>query len=185
MARVGNPEDDTISNLIKRYKSSTPKDILMFSLGEIDIRTHVKRRITFLKKTPEEFLDDVARKFIDKLMTLQKNVAAKVGVFSVTPTIYEALYMPKSEISGTDEERMSYTLILNQYLKTYAEESASVLYADVHQFFLDETGMLDPKKSDGVSGPNKALGFKVGCGIHVGAGESKKVVEYLTSLKLL
>lgn len=125
-------------------------ELLGFIFGEIDIRVHIAQQRDRSGRSPQGILDDLVRAYINTLQQMQLLYPlSKLIVFSVVPPAgidhpsFDHFY-PRN---GTDEERVSWTIGLNNRLR----EQAGIYnwgFVDQYTPFIDDRGLLDINISD-------------------------------------
>jgi hypothetical protein len=128
-------------------------DTVIFCLGEIDCRCHIKKHITELI-TYQEIISKIVNDYFDAILLNVSvlNVKLKnVCVYNVPPPAekHNTQENPECPFVGTDEERKQYTLFFNEKLREKCAESGFVFF-DIYNFYTTENGFLRKDLSDGI-----------------------------------
>ena len=148
MFRIG--RDNIIINF--NNNEHDENSILCFNYGEVDCRCHIKRQINLGKN-----VDDITRDLVDKyFITINNNVNKykKMIIIAIVPTTkqleLESIHGPirhEFPFVGSDEERVSYTIKMNNLLREYCDKY-DYIYFDPYKFYSDESGCLKFELSD-------------------------------------
>jgi hypothetical protein len=133
-------------------------DNLIFSFGEIDCRCHISKYHD--RNNDETFrssIDSIVEKYlyvvkqnIDRL----ENKPNSIWIYNIVPPIRKSRHNAEEEdgepqpLRGSDEERKSYTLYMNQKLRYKASEYGW-FFLDIYDKYKDEDGFLIYDLSDG------------------------------------
>jgi len=146
--RVGYMADDTLRNEIAEIKP-TGDDALIFSFGEIDVRTVLD---PILKHRSSVDLYSVLSEWVGKYCYCLKSLpvnGAKICALSVMPPITEHQLQAKEWfLNGSDSERAKYTVSINAILKGACIENGWI-FIDIYSLYADADGMLPVNMSDG------------------------------------
>jgi hypothetical protein len=145
--RVGRPDDHTVADAISKI-ALTPRDALILSFGEVDIRSHIKPQAYRQAMSAEQVLQQLADAYAAKLQTLGTNGARLVVQNVPAPCTRERGFNAELPVAGTDEERAAYTRSLNAKLLAVAER-LGLGHFDIYSLCADEHGMLVYELSDG------------------------------------
>jgi hypothetical protein len=151
----------------ENYKIQNVKDTdcVVFCFGEIDIRCHVCKHT---KDNNEEIImTNLCDNYIKTVNTIREKKSIKnVFIYNVIPTrridsveYYDVSkikkYIPYDEkdampfpFIGSDEQRKSNCLFMNQLLKELSKENFFG-FIDIYDKYIDEDGFLDMRLSDG------------------------------------
>jgi len=146
--RVGYMADDTIRKEIEKI-NPTNGDVLIFSFGEIDVRT-VLHPILEHRSTVNLYsiLSAWVDRYCDCLKSLQVN-GAKICALSVMPPITSnQLKATEWFLNGSDKERAKYTIAINDILRQACIRNGW-LFIDIYSLYADADGMLPVNMSDG------------------------------------
>ena len=121
-------------------------DVVVFSFGEIDCRTHIYNHQPY-KETIDKIILGYENAVKENLSTLNNNI--RMCVLNILPPARKTdrSYNPEYPINGTDEERKAYTLYFNQQLKKMCQYNNWV-FIDVYDKYADDEGMLSDELSD-------------------------------------
>jgi hypothetical protein len=127
-------------------------DTIIFSLGEIDCRCHVKKHITDTI-TYQDIIDNIVNNYFDAIdlnITISQIKFKNICVYNIVPPIqkYNTFEDPQYPYVGTDEERQQYALYFNQKLKEKCIEKGYIFF-DIYNKYADENGFLRKDLSDG------------------------------------
>jgi len=125
-------------------------DIIIFCYGEVDCRCHIYKHL-------EQGLDYVVNNLaIDYMNTIALNVKRykdlRVGVYNVLPPAKKSRTWdnPSLPFLGTDEERLSYVIALNNKLEQACKEHGYI-FVDIFKDYADSEGFMNPAlSSDGL-----------------------------------
>ncbi len=150
MKRVGHIEDVSLAEMLEPL-DLTPADVVIFCLGEIDIRVFVKQ---YLEHHSTATLKGLVGGWVDAYLAaiaIQKINGAHIAVMSVIPPTREGIYRkyntmkhkhnPTIPWNGTDEERVTYTREMNNALINGCHKRGWI-YLDVYSEFADARGLL-------------------------------------------
>ena len=146
--RVG--RDNEILNFEPSF--NTEHSTFIFTYGEVDCRCHVKRQEN-LGREWKEVCKDLIEAYFN---TIKNNVKiySKIIICSITPTVIQSLYEQYNApighefpFVGTDQERLNYTLYMNNLIKTKCEENERFYYLDSYDYY-SENGFLKYELSD-------------------------------------
>lgn len=137
-----------ISSLIaNKHFEILETDIIIWSLGEIDIRCHFNKQINEYGKEEDSFIENLIKNGITNL----KQIYQPLGFLGVVPPVrrnevnYENTLYP---FRGSDEERLRWTVKLNSILETYCIEN-DIPFINTYDDHCDENGFLIKDISDG------------------------------------
>ena len=123
-----------------------PGDTVVYCLGEIDCRCHIKKHVTE-SRSFQNVIDDIINKYIEHIKTnILDNV--QTCIYNVVPPVqkhnsFENISYP---FVGTDEERKQYVLYFNTMLKEKCLEN-NFIFFDIYDKYLDNEGFLSKDKS--------------------------------------
>lgn len=143
LKRAGHREESLLIDTVALIKPQ-PNDTLLFSFGEIDVRCWVHVHVTQRKKDPNKFLLDWVTLYLDKVASLQHKTAI-LGV--VPPAPKDRIDRKEFPVAGSDQERVTYTRILNSFLKEGCQ-ARNFAFVDL-SLYADQDGMLQANLSDG------------------------------------
>jgi hypothetical protein len=168
MHRVG--RDGARVLQLESVKVSTG-DALGFWFGEIDVRVHVAKQRDRSGRKRREILETLVTGYLSTLKAVRHVfTASPIIVFSVVPPAghrhpHFNREMPRN---GTDQERVTWTLQINEALRDSAFR-AGFGFLDQYTPFADKRGLLDLRMT--------------GDGTHVTPESIKGDVELVCSLK--
>lgn len=149
-------------------------DTIIYCCGEIDVRCHIKKQIN-LRREKEEIINTLSEKYVNSIINrdqcdLKNKIKIERIIMSVVPPcIFKNIRdNPDYPCIGTDEERVEYTVLLNQKLKFLCEKN-DIMFLDVYSLYRDENGSMRSDMSKD--------------GVHI--SNCDFVVEYLKSLNLI
>ena len=123
-------------------------DIVVFCFGEIDCRCHVHKHS---KNGHEQTINELVQKYVATIkLNISKYSDLKVCIYGVVPT-FKYLGQgnnPEFPFLGTNEQRLGYTLYMNQSLKKACSENGFI-FIDTQQYYAGKDGFLESKLSDG------------------------------------
>jgi hypothetical protein len=127
-------------------------DTIIFSLGEIDCRCHVKKHITDTVSF-QHIIDNIVNNYFDAIelnITISQINFKNICVYNIVPPIqkYNTFEDPQYPYVGSDEERQQYAVYFNQKLKEKCIEKGYVFF-DIYNKYADENGFLRKDLSDG------------------------------------
>lgn len=106
-------------------------DMVIFSLGEIDVRCHIKKNE--VNGNYKEMIDNIVKNYFD---AIKENISQYnnlyVGVYNVVPPQDLVTFGGGFPIIGTKEERIKYTLHMNKKIKEYCLVN-NFLYIDIFE----------------------------------------------------
>lgn len=148
MFRIG--RDNIIINF--NNQEHNEDSILCFNYGEVDCRCHIQRQINLGKNE-----NDIIYELVDKYFnTINNNINkySKIIIVAIIPPTkqmaYESLYgqiTHEFPFVGSDEERVSYTIKMNNLLKEYCNKY-NFIYFDPFDYYKSYNGLLNFELSD-------------------------------------
>ena len=125
------------------------EDVVCFCFGEIDCRCQIKKRET-AEQTAEQMIYSMVSEYertIAHLASLHGN-KLRLCIEGITPPVHRAIVQenPHFPFIGTDEERLSYTNLMNALLVDVCKQNNWVFF-DMSKY-ADEDGFLSKKFSD-------------------------------------
>lgn len=132
--------------IIEPVHYSIPNDgIVLVSFGEIDVRNHIHKQVE-LGRDIQEICNTLVCNYIECIiMNRELNNYDKIAILAINPP--RGNDDPIIEMKGSNEQRKSYQLLLNLYLKKYCEDN-SLYFFDLTSYYTDADGMLDSNKRD-------------------------------------
>ena len=126
-------------------------DTVIFCLGEIDCRCHIKKHVSDTK-TYQEIIDDIVYNYFEsiKMNIINSQITFKnVCVYNVVPPIqkHNTSENPEFPFDGTDEERRDYVLYFNKKYKEKCSEY-NFIFFDIYDKYIDNNGFLRKDMSD-------------------------------------
>jgi len=127
-------------------------DILIFSFGEIDCRSHVHKYIND-EKSYKEIITPIVNDYFSaikrEINKLNKNLN-KICVYNIIPPTEKKYLDNAGHVSclGSDEERKLYYNYFNKLLKEGCLSNGFTFF-DIYDKVVDNEGFLDRKYSDG------------------------------------
>lgn len=127
-------------------------DTIIFCLGEIDCRCHIRKHITSTTTYQHiiNFIVDNYFKAIELNVSISQIKFKNVSVYNVVPPIqkYNTWENPEYPYLGTDEERKRYVLYFNEKLKEKCAEK-NYIFFNIYNNYIDKNGFLRKDLSDG------------------------------------
>lgn len=125
-------------------------DIMVYSFGEIDCRAHMCSENNFIHY--KDMIDQMVIRYFDAIATNKNSV---VLVNCIVPPMEVPLDKIKDKRTpqdptpfvGSNENRKSVILYLNQKLKEYCEKN-KYIFLDVYDKYTDKNGFMKKEKSD-------------------------------------
>ena len=125
-------------------------DTVIFCFGEIDCRNHVHKHITE-DKTYKIIIDELVNNYFKSIKeNVDQYENIKTCIYNVVPPsrwIYTDDDHPFPYL-GTDEERKTYYMYMNEKLKELCEKY-NYFYFDIYKESCDNEGFLNKEYSDG------------------------------------
>jgi hypothetical protein len=130
-------------------------DVVVYQFGEVDCRCHIGRQI-LLNRDLNEIITELVDNYIDSIKINMHNYNnVKIIICSIPPTMdrvyYESKYGPITHefpFIGTNEERIYYTNLMNQYLKESCANNQYIFF-DYHNLY-SINGLLNIELSDDI-----------------------------------
>ena len=144
--------DKVILNFNNNYNDEN--NIFILCYGEVDCRCHIGKQI-LLGRQLEEICDNLVSEYIN---TIKSNIFEykKIILCSVTPPmkkeLYEKIHGPIINgfpFIGDDNQRVSYTKLVNKLLKDYCEKN-DFIFLDTYDYYSEKDGTLKYELSDKV-----------------------------------
>jgi len=145
MARFGLEKLNLLN--IKNYKVNNG-DIVCFSFGEIDCRSHLCKPQNF--KIYKELINVLVYKYFEAIkINVDQYNNIKTMVFNIVPTIrrINTFSNPEFPHIGLDDERKLITLYMNSKLKEHCEKY-NYIFFDVYEKYCDLDGFLNLNLKD-------------------------------------
>jgi hypothetical protein len=136
----------------KKSKILITLNIFIICYGEVDCRCHIGKQL-LLGRELETICNELVSEYIN---TIKSNIFKykKIILCSVTPPmkkeLYEKNYGPiihEFPFIGDDNQRVSYTKLVNKLLKKYCEVN-NFIFLDVYDYYSEEDGTLKYELSD-------------------------------------
>lgn len=128
-------------------------NIFVFQYGEVDCRCHVARQ-KIAGREVSEVCDTLVKEYIESIVSNITSYKAIIISAVVPPTArydYESVHGPITHtfpFIGTDEERVSYTNMINEELKAQCD-AHGFLFFDPYNHYRRDNGTLVYEYSDG------------------------------------
>lgn len=143
MHRIG--RDNSIYNFHPYHNNSNNIFCLMY--GEVDVRCHIGKQVALGKTQEAVCLDLVTRYF----KTIQSNIRQykAIIIVGVSPPVDQADHTHADHVPfvGTNEERVTYTNLMNKYLKEFSMKYR-YFYFHPYDYYTREDGCLKYELSD-------------------------------------
>lgn len=137
-----------IGDLIKReFFHIIPTDLIVWSLGEIDIRCHFDKQVNFYKRNEDKIIDELIHNGVKTLQAIHPTF----GFLGITPPVKkeEIVHLDRQyPITGTNEDRVRWTKKFNTSLKNYCS-IYNRPFIDVYEQHSTVDGFLVKELSDG------------------------------------
>jgi hypothetical protein len=124
-------------------------DALGFIFGEIDVRVHIAKQRDRYGRPPTEIIDTLAAAHMSTLEAMRAIFpASPIVVFSVIPPAGNKYPHFNSDMprNGTDQERIAWSLLLNETLK-HGAFARGFRFLDQYSPFANKRGLLNLKMS--------------------------------------
>jgi hypothetical protein len=124
-------------------------ETVIFCLGEIDCRNHIKRHCTDTRDYKNVIDELIANYFESIRRSVGGFTNLKVSVYNVVPAVrtFDKHVFNIPDYIGSDEERKSYALYFNERIAKKCTEY-NYIFFNVYNYFTDSDGFMDKKKSD-------------------------------------
>lgn len=151
MHRIG--RDNIIPNFQSAFNNI--ESTFIFFYGEVDCRCHIDRQLK-LGRQLDEIVDELTSKYIT---TIKNNIHTfnTIIVCSITPAMRrkecEDVHGPVTHefpFLGSDEERVHYTKLMNNSLKTKLQNLENFIFFDFTDYYSRPDGSLIYELSDGI-----------------------------------
>lgn len=145
-------------NIIVNQNQINNGDYVCFCFGEIDCRAHINKYEPNWKET----IDNLVSEYFIAISNNTSNLNVKTCVYNAVPqlerSLPENMWITKWDMDnahnpevlpalGTDEDRVKYTLYMNQKLKEYCK-LYNYIFFDVYDKYINDKGYLNPTYSD-------------------------------------
>jgi hypothetical protein len=126
--------------------------VLLFTFGEVDCRCHIKKQLNLNRD-----LKEVLEKLVKNYLNAVKNAIGKYSqiiIVGIIPVVRKSDYELNHKISdkfpfmGTDEERVSYKILLNKLLEEECQNYPDFKYIYPYKLYENENGTLNYDFSD-------------------------------------
>lgn len=153
MYRVGR---DKLNFINFRSYGIKDMDIIIYQFGEVDCRCHIGKQLLLGRK-----LDEIILELINNYInSINENLIGynniKIIICCVPPQMnqqyFENLHGPITHefpFIGTNEERINYTLLVNNELKKQCIEN-SFYFLDYYEYYTNNEGTLKTELSDNI-----------------------------------
>lgn len=124
-------------------------DALGFIFGEIDVRVHIAMQRTRFARAPDEIIETLVTAYLSTLCRLRDAyVSSPIIAFSVVPPAgyRHPNFNRQMPRNGTDQERVGWTLQLNEALRRGALR-AGFGFVDQYTPFANKRGLLDLRRT--------------------------------------
>lgn len=130
---------------VRKIISPLKKKHLIFSLGEVDVRIHIKYKHTQTGTSTDELIKNTAQAYTNYVHNLREE-GFDIHIFNIIPTgDFQGLEFERWKnnlaypFTTTFSERQSYTLRLNEaYRKNCAEKN--IPFIDIYDHLVDSSG---------------------------------------------
>lgn len=164
MHRIARDGVAFISKLVKRFQDD---DVVLFTVGEIDIRCHLLPISVDKQTSVEDIAQDLAKRFIEKLVSFRlTNPSVKIVVVQ-PPFPADRRPNPDLPFTGTIEERVHIHNVLGDHLEKLCDRSG-LFFLKMPSRYMDRNGVLRRKYSDD--------------GVHIIPCEAEVLVKNLSRL---
>ena len=121
--------------------------VIVFCVGEIDVRCHVHRQIVEHGRNEGEVVESLVNGYADALRYCRH---PHIAVLAVVPPcrFLDPMHNPEFPFVGTHEDRLRYTRGVNTALRKACHENQWT-YVDVSEPYQDSEGFLRRDRSDG------------------------------------
>jgi hypothetical protein len=124
------------------------EDIVVWGLGEIDVRCHLVNQRDLRQEPMERIVDSLARDYLNSVATLQAEIdGLKTVILAVIPPT-DQVHNENFPKIGSLEERIDARNLLNAALEKYCPPNGFT-YLDPYGPFEDSSGGLKAEMSDG------------------------------------
>lgn len=126
-------------------------DIVMFVVGEVDCRCHVWKQIHERNRCEQEVLQDLARRFIEKVSEYQNAYKVTVIIRGIVPPLqygnhHDATY----PIRGNIHDRIRWRLTMNRLLEYMSKNHNNIHFFPSPKWAETKDCTMIHDKSDGI-----------------------------------
>lgn len=114
--------------------------VICFCLGEVDCRCYINKYPPY-----RETIDRIVKDYLE-VIAINTKAHKNVWIYNIPPPPKELPHMMDYNypLVGSNEERLSYALYMNQKLR-----ESGYPFIDIYDKVCDSEGYMDPVKSDG------------------------------------
>lgn len=123
--------------------------LVIYCLGEIDVRCNWNKQINEYKADEDKFIEDLVNEAFITALSIRK----PFGFISIPPAVDKEHIVENDAskaypVRGSNEDRARWVKKLNSYLKAKCLENDCV-FIDIWEYYADENGLLIRELSDG------------------------------------
>lgn len=148
---IRQPKETDIVNKVVISKIGKPvqeHDILIFTLGEIDVRNHICRQRDLRNREIPEIINTLVTNYC-KTINLNRALYEHLTciVMEIIPPFDESISAGETEIYGSLPDRIAITRLINHRLQEACREN-NYIFLRTHDLYALESGILNPALSD-------------------------------------
>jgi hypothetical protein len=137
----------SVNSFDEHFRQVQNGDIVLFALGEIDVRVHLDKW-TRLRGVDEE-TSRLAEAYITTISHYTKNLTkVSTWIHGIVPPT-DQTYNPYFPFNGQLSDRVNYTRILNAKIEKLCHNNTEIEFIDFYKLYANSDGALIPSLSDG------------------------------------